>query len=151
MRVERSYFRRNVAVNSLPPGAQASTYLTQGGAIAANMFMDATVPYDIIDCTFVENQGGQGGALYVDTGHLQVLNCVFLRNGDHSECSLGGAMTSRARTVIDNCTFVDNKAQDQGGALHFLPYDTLNVSRSRFQGNSVLKQNGGAIHVLGVS
>ncbi|CAI5955675.1 unnamed protein product, partial [Closterium sp. NIES-65] len=95
--------------------------------------------------------GGQGGALYVDTGHLQVLNCLFLRNGDHSECSLGGAMTSRARTVVDNCTFLDNKAQDQGGALHFLPYETLNVSRSRFQGNSVLKQNGGAIHVLGVS
>ncbi|CAI5506401.1 unnamed protein product [Closterium sp. Naga37s-1] len=277
MRVERSY----VAINTLPPGSQAATYLSQGGAIAANMFMDATVPYDIIDCTFVENQGGQGGALYMDTGHLQVLNCLlllfalpfvftllplflycfplhagqarrgivcghgasasfqlplsipspplcfpvpaamqggqggalyadtghlqvlnclFLRNGDHSECSLGGAseshspasvllvrgpgdagvvlvsyspcgllvlseglvthhptplslpaVTSRAQTVIDNCTFVDNKAQDQGGALHFLPYKTLNVSRSRFQGNSVLKQNGGAIYVLGVS
>ncbi|CAI7908718.1 unnamed protein product, partial [Closterium sp. NIES-53] len=149
MRVERSYFWRNVAINMLPPGSQAATYLTQGGAIAANMFMDATVPYDIIDCTFVENQGGQGGALYADTGHLQVFNCLFLRNGDHSECSLGGAMTSRAQTVVDNCTFVDNKAQDQGGALHFLPYKTLNVSRSRFQGNSVLKQNGGAIYVLG--
>ncbi|CAI5955677.1 unnamed protein product [Closterium sp. NIES-65] len=58
MRVERSYLWRNVAVNTLPPGSQAATYLTQGGAIAANMFMDATVPYDIIDCTFIENQVG---------------------------------------------------------------------------------------------
>ncbi|CAI5535684.1 unnamed protein product, partial [Closterium sp. Naga37s-1] len=112
MRVERSYFWRNVAINTLPPGSQAATYLTQGGAIAANMFMDATVPYDIIDCTFVENQGGQGGALYVDTGHLQVLNCLFLRNGDHSECSLGGASESHSpasvvlvtRTLPNNCT-----------------------------------------------
>ncbi|GJP80238.1 hypothetical protein CLOP_g10471 [Closterium sp. NIES-67] len=147
MRVERSRFERNIAVNMMPPVADGDTFLTQGGAIAANMFMDPLVVYDIIDSDFVENQAGQGGALYADTGRITLLNCLFLRNGDHANSSLGGAITSRGRTVIDNCSFVDNKAQDEGGALHFLPYDNLTIANSLFQRNSVLKQNGGAINV----
>ncbi|CAI7817351.1 unnamed protein product [Closterium sp. NIES-54] len=89
MRVERSYFWRNVAINMLPPGSQAATYLTQGGAIAANMFMDATVPYDIIDCTFVENQAAtyltQGGAIaanmFMDASvPYDIIDCTFIEN-----------------------------------------------------------------------
>ncbi|CAI5499031.1 unnamed protein product [Closterium sp. Naga37s-1] len=243
MRVEMSYFWRNVAVNTLPPGSQAATYLTQGGAIAANMFMDATVPYDIIDCTFVENQrsyfrrnvavntlppgsqaatyltqggaiaanmpgkaelwrarrgsvcgrrasasaqlplpplclasvspiapsvshatqGGQGGALYIDTGHLQVLNCLFLRNGDHSECSLGGASESHspASVVLVRGPGTHTPQQLHVESLRCTPLPCPRPSPSRpytqqkhkpsrscFQGNSVLKQNGEAIQVL---
>ncbi|CAI5461737.1 unnamed protein product, partial [Closterium sp. Yama58-4] len=89
MRVERSYFWRNEAVNMLPPGSQASTYLTQGGAIDANMFMDTTVVYDVIDSTFVENKAStyltQGGAIdanmFMDTTVVyDVIDSTFVEN-----------------------------------------------------------------------
>jgi predicted outer membrane repeat protein len=86
-----------------------------------------------------------GGAIF-NYGTAQFEGCTFTDNtaGDN-----GGAIASwaDAKTFVSNCTFTNNSAGDNGGAYAALPESHTNwISNSTFENNSAVL-NGGAVWV----
>lgn len=115
----------------------------------------------IRDCTFIENLGGDGGALSVDAHNfgafgdstLVLEDCRFERN---IALSSGGAFLLDAdnefQSVIDGCLFRDNQAAGNGGAAQVVgPYSvtetatTCVVRDCTFEGNRADGNSGGAL------
>ncbi len=82
-----------------------------GGAI----FISEAKPR-IRNCTFLNNQSDDaGGAIYVESGTLEVRNCVFKGN---TALDGGGVYCDSDFPTFINCTWVDNHALAQGGAIY---------------------------------
>ena len=82
-----------------------------------------------IDCTFVGNTGGIGGAIRNATA----INCVFSNN---LATIYGGAMGDGSAT---NCLFVNNHSDGEGGAIH-----DSTAYGCEFVGNTAVTEGGGA-------
>ncbi|MCC7553955.1 MAG: DUF11 domain-containing protein, partial [Methanobacteriaceae archaeon] len=106
----------------------------------------------LYNTTFIKNRiigtstDTHGGALCFRPGSL-VYNCTFIEN--HAQ--QGGATTFHASGVLDNCIFINNTAKDMGGAIS-TGYDgvvnqVVKVTNSYFEGNSA--NNGGAFVAIG--
>ena len=114
----------------------------------------------MIDCRFIENRGGQGGAFSTwESGplpdfHPLFVGCLFRGNTAYS----GGALANlRSNPTLIACTFEDNIALVSGGAIYNAGFDEPDFWISRpilenctFQGN-VAALNGGAIFNEGSS
>lgn len=88
------------------------------------------------NCTFHNNTGGWGGAIYKLFGSADMENCLFAGNSAGS----GGAMHLRGgNTTILGCTVAGNYGTSTGGAL-WLDGATVNIQNSIFWNNQV---NGG--------
>ncbi len=148
-----------------------------GGAIAA---IDSAI-IDVTNCTFEINhaRGLAGGALQVVRAEtLSVVDCDFIGNdavqrGGHiavsdsdfyatgssftdgeSEISGGAvhAMGGAGFVRIEDCTFTDNAAINNGGAVHLDQVDDLTILRSEFCSNGVSapSADGAAVHLSNV-
>lgn len=120
------------------PGCATST--GQGGAVAVWAFSQAT----LLHCDFRDNVAPTaGGAVYmeVSAGGHRVEFCHFEANGRHQGQTIAGE--SGALTGIDAvvraCTFIDNHARGNGGAVSFGTY-----IRCTFERNSAT--TGGAAY-----
>lgn len=80
-----------------------------------------------------------GGAISC-SGELKLTNCIFKNNS----ADRGGAIFALIGGNINNCTFIDNVAKEDGGAI-FVPYIRMEVSDSLFINNTAL-DGGGAIY-----
>lgn len=66
---------------------------------------------DFVNCFY---SGGNGGALYISSGEVNLSSCSFLDN-----CAdYGGAVFNRGTLTIDNCTIKSNWAEDMGGSIY---------------------------------
>lgn len=66
---------------------------------------------DFEDCFY---EGGNGGALYVQSGEVKLSSCSFLDN-----CAdYGGAIFNKGTLTIDNCTIKGNWAEEMGGSIY---------------------------------
>lgn len=83
-----------------------------------------------INCTFINNLGSWGGAMY--QGYAK--DCTFIGN----KASVGAAF---AYGYAQNCTFIDNHAEDKGGAMYGPSCRAIN---STFINNTAT--NGGAVY-----
>lgn len=94
-----------------------------------------------------------GGALYVNTGSVNITDCTFINNTlpVSSVSANGGAgifyITSGTGLLISNCTFDGNSAF-AGGALAFL-LGRAQIIGSTFKNN--VGMEGGSLYVLGMS
>lgn len=84
-------------------------------------FFDSTVT--IVDSTFTENAGNEGGAIYGNTT---------------------SSASTRAYLALTGCTFTANSAGTTGGAMHNYDLDVV-VTTCTFTGNTAV-ENGGAIY-----
>ncbi|WP_458456143.1 Ig-like domain repeat protein [Methanobrevibacter sp.] len=78
-----------------------------------------------------------------------VLKNLIIKNG-YAKRATGGAISfssdSTVNLVIINCTFINNKADFNAGALEFTPKQgTLEISDSTFKNNHAMHGTGGAI------
>lgn len=134
-----------------------------GGAIYAGANLQ------LYDCNFLHNYtSGYGGALYKSGGNLVISNCQFFNNSaldyggaiylspsgtnlfeystfysNHSDTYGGGYYGFVANVDINGCTFNNNSAVSEGGAI----YDwgsavILNVTNSTFINNSASQAGG---------
>ncbi|MEM7313217.1 MAG: choice-of-anchor Q domain-containing protein [Planctomycetota bacterium] len=99
---------------------------------------------DVSDSTFEGNFDagtlGQGGAIQVGLGSLDVTRSTFQGNSTR----LGGAIFSSSSDVtIDSSSFVGNSSSEDGGALN-VSGGSLSVLNSTLSGNSS-GEDGGAI------
>ena len=135
LKVRKSVFISNLAYGSINPAVE-------GGAIASG-----DGPVTISDSSFVENTafstsvfGVEGGAIDAG-GPLTIKRALFAANDAEASLSEdedeeGGAIhfaQQGAKAEIENSTFVDNTAADEGGALWM---SNTTVTHSTFLGNS---------------
>jgi predicted outer membrane repeat protein len=97
-----------------------------------------------IACTecLIRDNGGTGGAFFVDGGSLQLTRCVFSRN----VVGRGGGVVAltKSQVVLDDCVMEGNVAQE-GAALYAQYSCTVWMNRCTVRDN-VATQDGGAIY-----
>ena len=99
--------------------------LDEGGAILVKKAEHIT--YNIINCTFISNQGKYGGAaIYFDsvTGHLGISDSKFIKNIIYNE-----------------------KEKVYGGAAIYLNGETTGIRNTLFENNTGRAADGGAIYI----
>lgn len=108
------------------------------------------------NCQFVGNKattaGGQGGAIQVYNASVTIKNCLFEGN----EGGQGGALflNTNAESTVSGCYFKDNfvhsasTAANSGGAVHLQGTGKIRVDGCYFTGNHVdNSKNGAAISI----
>lgn len=103
--------------------------------------------YKIINCNFTQNHcSDYGGAISILKENNTVMYSRFYGNYitnslDENQTQGGGAIFNDfSSTIIDNCTFIDNHAdQANGGAISLFSEDT--VKNSYFKGNKAFFGN----------
>lgn len=88
------------------------------------------IPLEVRNCSFMNNSGGRGGAIFTD-GALKVFACNFAQNyaqvgsdtfrdGDNdvtiSYAGRGGAINATYETIIVNSLFANNEAEVEDGS-----------------------------------
>ncbi|WP_298499603.1 C1 family peptidase [uncultured Methanobrevibacter sp.] len=94
---------------------------------------------NIINCTFSDNYGTNGGAI-TSHGECIIENSTFYSNN----ATNGAAIYSYSNLTVNNCNFKNNNAENSGGAIYCKGYQT--VSSSNFEYNHA--KFGGAIDVV---
>jgi len=116
-------------------------------------------------CTFAGNwASGDGGAIYVDDGRLELIECTFRSNGAGRFVALSPSVPSVAPTdtlqtngtggairndgkgplILSQCRFLGNCAGSQGGALDNNKGD-VTLARCLFLQNDAGSSGGGAV------
>lgn len=122
-----------------------------GGAI----FLGSEAAGTIMDSTFVNNGGANGGAIYSLNSNLSIANSTFIDNKatlTSPKSGSGGAIWSDTGSLnVTDSTFSGNNAVLQGGALATAP-DTahsISINNTLLTSNTVSapgrQSNGGAI------
>ncbi|MCH7871095.1 MAG: right-handed parallel beta-helix repeat-containing protein [Planctomycetes bacterium] len=114
----------------------SSNSATRGGAMILRSGASPTLQ----DCTFNQNTGSAGGgAINIQQANTSPVlrRCQF----DQNFANLGGAIIifDRATPTLEDCTFTDNSASADGGAINIQQAGTTPVlRRCRFDLNSAL-------------
>ena len=117
-----------------------------GGAIYINK---KSGDVSFINSTFIANSAtaGDGGAIFSDSGSTNIIliNSTFKNNyaTGGKEKRYGGAVRCKNKLTVDNCTFIDNWAENLGGAIYTDLLDS--IKNSVFISNHA--KEGGAIYV----
>ncbi|MFN8546751.1 MAG: right-handed parallel beta-helix repeat-containing protein [Candidatus Eisenbacteria bacterium] len=116
----------------------------RGGAVSGR----ANSSLSFAGCSFSDNDGSYGGAIYSAGALPSVSGCSFT----HNDALRGGAVyvASASSAVIDGCTFESCSADDFGGALFFTG-SGYEVTNSTFHSNDCSTGMGGAIYCAGGS
>ena len=124
---------------------------TSDGGRAAGGFSSGSPTFT--DCIVEANSSGRngGGFSFQSCTGVLIENCVFRRNLATSD-GVGGAIALEESAVtIDGSVFVDNEAQESGGAVYVDFESELTVTGSTFVGNDDQQYGGEAIGLNGLS
>jgi predicted outer membrane repeat protein len=138
---------RNGAVVSLQylTVSNGSLLAAEGGAVGSGGMLTIT------DCTFSNNQAGEGGAILNDEGTLIIAGSTFSDNTAQAAQPAGGAIYNNGGAVtITNSTFSGNQAAAAsgsafGGAIANVSTSdtaTLNLANVTFLGNQATGDSG---------
>lgn len=101
----------------------------------------------IRNCTFTQNVGYFGGALYpraAGANGTVIENCTFVTNFTTND---GACMYITApSTFITDCTFNNNTASDLGGAIYNTGDDGMILTNCSFTSNQSQSGRGGAVY-----
>ena len=106
------------------------------------------------NCTFDSNKAKvDGGAICCDED-VQAYGCLFKNNqatGAKSHQCYGGAIRSKKDVYVEACDFIENSAEDYGGAIYAknIYINLLMKSKSLFRANSANDDDGGALYAEG--
>jgi len=121
-----------------------------GGAIHTRDGGTAT----LTGCTFTNNiaTGNSGGAIYNLGSRTSLTDCIFEGN---LAVNWGGAIFNEgtlygAILTVDNCTFINNKVDADGGAIHN-DGGSVFLTSCNFTGNQANGYGGGAVSNRGGS
>ena len=100
-----------------------------------------SVTINLFNLTFINGYSVEGGALYMESCSVNLVNCIFENNSasQNNKKSYGGAIYNEHGFLnLYNCTFNNNSIKEgseiYGGAI-YNKYGELNILNSRFNGN----------------
>ena len=113
---------------------------TSYGAIYCDGSNNAVV---LNNCSFYNNNGLYGGAIFSNGANISISNCNFINNTGKD---YGGAIFSNGGNIsISNCNFINNTGKYYGGAIYQL-YGNLSLTSSVFDENKA--NDGGAVFIF---
>ncbi|MEM7119280.1 MAG: right-handed parallel beta-helix repeat-containing protein, partial [Chloroflexota bacterium] len=123
----------------------------EDGANGASIFtLTANIDVTIEEITFKNGRSSTGGAIQNlnESSSLTILDARF--QGNQATTVIGGAIASRGPLTIKRTTFINNRADIAGGAVHQNPSSTIDVliENSVFDNNHVTDGHSGALYVL---
>ena len=92
----------------------------------------------ISNCTFINNKASDGGAV-VTKNKCTISDCSFINNNASND---GGAILLEKQTTISNCKFIDNSARKLSGAIEISGENSI-ISNCTFMNNKA--SDGGAV------
>ena len=101
----------------------------------------------IRNCSIVQNDGYQGGGIFLDSSNPEITNCDIIDCG----CPLNGAgiyMINGSAPLIENCYFTDNYCLSGGGI--YMNGSNPTILNCRLDNNSAAG-TGGAISMVSLS
>lgn len=129
-----------------------NTATGHGGALSSQDNVDEatsekTISHvNLLNCSFTENQGSSGGAVYLNDTEYAISECTFTKNTATNEDYGGGAVYNTGTTgKISAATFTENSAK-RGGAVALYSNSNVIFSGITASGNTALAE-GGAIYV----
>lgn len=130
-------FRDAIAYSTYSEGTNLvnSASNSFGGAIYSPYYAYSTAYVNLNNCTFINNTGEYGGAIYMDGGYLDIKNSLFLNNYAYN---YGGAIACEynSQVTIDKSRFINSRSlNDAGGAIYLksskITANNVNVSNSK--------------------
>ncbi|OQD58824.1 adhesin-like protein [Methanobrevibacter arboriphilus JCM 13429 = DSM 1125] len=121
-------------------------YSTSNGGAIYNPYANTIMSF--INCTFANNTGRDGGAIYNYGSNIIIINNNFINSYATSN---GGAIYNYgANAIINNNNFTNNTAisNDGGGAIHNYGAN-INITNNNFINNNAANTAGGAIMTAG--
>ena len=117
---------------------------TSGGGMS-NLSGSPTVE----NCRFIDNNASLfGGGMHNRLGSAVVRNCVFggvgADEGNTASASGGGVYNETANPTIEGCEFIQNTANNNGGAMDNADGSNVVLRDCLFQDNTALR--GGGVH-----
>ncbi len=138
-------------------GSQAGMLVLDGSNVDAGAAMVSSAGITHLENLVIKNcrnTSGEGGAVLVEKNNLAAKNTTFESN----YATAGGAIATVTKMVsitdIDGCTFTNNTAKTNGGALNIMNSNVLFMSNSTLTGNtteSTAKNKGGAALYMAVT
>ena len=132
----------NITVSITNNTFSNNTAIDDGGSIALTDGSVATITNN----NFLSNSARDTGGVIqlLQESNVRIFNSMFLLSTAQDD---GGALHASGSYVeITNCTFTDNSAVNNGGAMVAQSNSSLVVLASSFSGNNVA-QSGGVIHI----
>ena len=101
---------------------------------------------DISDSNFVHNRANFGGVMYVQSGNVTIKSCTFDDNRARYDA---GAINALSNSYIDifNTTFIGTVAEENGGVLRLIANSTTKIEKCHFFANRAAF-DGGVVHAL---
>ena len=135
-------FDKSITIQGAVDGDGEPTTIIDGESVSFIMFYDGSL--DGIDgghCTFENllfrngyNEYGNGGGLIIEDAGSTVRNCVFDSNHSNYSGGLHSNNFSGDPTLVTDCSFIDNTADQSGGGLKVLGENNT-ISNCVFIGN----------------
>lgn len=92
-----------------------------GGGVFVDLSTHSGADATIENCTFIDNNADNGGAIEVGYADAAIRNCTFSGN---SASNMGGGIDSSSSIAITNCTFTENSG---GGGGISAVYGTVTI------------------------
>ncbi|MBQ2653992.1 MAG: right-handed parallel beta-helix repeat-containing protein, partial [Methanobrevibacter sp.] len=106
----------------------------QGGAIYVQ-----SKNVNVVNSTFIENKASNGGSIYINAENVTVINSTFVK----STAGNGGAIgVGKSNVIINNSTFTSNEASTYGGAVYLSSGNNIDIVGSTFNDNKATSYAG---------
>lgn len=123
----------------------------KGGGLYADSSGSVTITNTYFSENVVKSSNGDGGALvvYASKGSF-ITGCHFSGNNAGYTSGNGGAVyVQSGDATMTDCSFRDNVAGSQGGAIATYQFSNITISNTTFINNTASTGGGGAIYVTG--
>ncbi len=119
---------------AVSPLIQNCTFLNNNGANGGAIYNTDSASPAFMNCIFSGNTAGDGGAVYnASSAAFSATNCVFNRNIARYR---GGALFNAGTMNLVNCVVANNSSEISGGGL--LAYKSAKILNSIFWNNQVI-------------
>ena len=95
--------------------------VAEGNSYSGSIYINGGATVNIYKSNFIGNVGNAGGAIYHRGNYLNIYDSYFFNNTSRGDNNQGGAVcisgAAAHQTIINNSTFIKNKAFGSGGAI----------------------------------
>ena len=110
------------------------------------LFVNADAYADLVETSLDDNDAGDGGAIWIETGPLQDSTRIIRStlSGNEATGDGGAIFTRSTKGLIENSTLAGNSAEERGGAIYAAPDTETAISAATIARNRADSDDSGA-------